>query len=117
MSSPEIVAQFLLDQSGSPKSPEKGFYVVQLSLAGADPATYAVTYHLHPTFYDPVREIRDAPSFKERIITYGDFLIRARVRSRGQNVILERSLSAALKESHKDPNDAVKKALDDIRSN
>jgi len=119
-----IHAKFILDDNDKPRVRGAGQYGIELFVKNAPSDAYAVTYRLHPTYYDPVREARerDQPVDKERafveeITSYGNFDVLARVRTRSFPVTLQRSLYDALVESHgNSPDPAIKQALDDIRN-
>jgi len=79
---------------------------------------YAVTYRLHPTYYDPIREsITRADGFAEEITSYGNYVITARIRTKSFAVELRRSLYDALHDTHgNDTEPSIIDALKDIRN-
>ena len=80
--------------------------------------TYAVTYLLHPTYYDPVRESRDrSEGFAEDLTSYGDFTVHAKIRSREGVMTVSAPLSTALETGYgAQLTPAIAAALDDIRA-
>ena len=116
---PTIQAQFVLDGQGKPTEAAPGVYGIRLSIKGAPADAYAVTYHLHPTYYDPVREGNDRETnFSEEITSYGNFDVTAKVRTKSGPSLLRRSLHDALCESHcQNLNPKVQQALANIAAN
>jgi len=122
INNPQIVASFVLDEDGKPKEQMLGdckHYEIQLSVRNTPPGTYAVTYFLHPTYYDSVREVRDRDSnFKEDLTSYGDYEVQAKVRSPECRPLIKRTLYDALADSYAEAaNPAIVRALDDIKMN
>lgn len=119
---PQLTASFVLDANGKPKIQVSGrhkHYSIRLSVKNAPSDAYAVTYILHPTYYDPVREVRDKDSdFTEELTSYGDYEIQAKVRSSEYPLPLRRDLYDALAETYsKNLNPDILKALKDIQEN
>ena len=116
---PKIKARFLLDADGRPRGRSSGHYAIRLSIDEPPPDSYAVTYELDDSYYDPIRESRNqSGGFPEEITSYGDYPIVAKIRTRHATTTIKRSLAEALDESHHgDPGEDVKKALSDIRKN
>lgn len=123
MTMPKIKAAFTLKKGEPVVAYEEGdtrHYSVKLSVEGAPDDTRSVTYRLHETFYDPIREVRrerqgKANDFEEEIETYGDFEILTTVRSSEGETRVRRGLTAALLETHgEDANEAIKKAIREI---
>ena len=104
MSEPTIKATFELDESGSPAAVRAGdldHYRIKLQVDGAPADTYAVTYVLDPSYHSPVREVRNAEaSFEERLTSYGDYTIQAKIRGREGITTIAVPLSKALRESY-----------------
>jgi hypothetical protein len=77
---PEIGALFVLE-GGTPKSRKPAtkrhvHYKIRLYVRNAPSDTDVVTYKLHPTFQNPIREVRKSPESPEcslDIFSYGDF--------------------------------------------
>jgi hypothetical protein len=121
MFAPKIVAQFELDSAGKPKAVVRGstkHYSIRLHLASPPEDTYAVTYQLHPSYYDPVRESHDrASSFSSELTSYGDYTINAKVRTKQGVIAVTFPLSEALKEGHASSmSTPIASALSDIES-
>jgi hypothetical protein len=99
-----IVATFELDDNGQPKFVARGdrkHYYIRLSLDQPPSDTYAVTYILHETYYDPVRESRDrATGFGEDPTSYGDYTVQAKVRTPERLLTEAVTLSSALANGH-----------------
>jgi hypothetical protein len=115
-----IVATFELDANGLPQFVQRGelkHYRMRLSLDQPPSDTYAVTYALHETYYDPVRESRDkASGFGENLTSYGDFTVQAKVRTRDGVLNVAAPLSGALANGHsQDLTPAITAAIEDIR--
>jgi hypothetical protein len=102
---PVIKAVFELDENGRPTFTRRGnlkHYRIRLHVENVPDDTYAVTYKLHDTYYDPVRESRDRNAgFAEDLTSYGDFTVQAKVRSKEGAVTLATPLSAALEAGHR----------------
>lgn len=118
----EIVARFVSDGNGRPAFIEKGgrkSYAIELRVEEAPEDTYAVTYILHESYYDNIRELRNAKdSFAERLTSYGDYTVQAKLRRKHRVDLLASELSAALARGHRGDNpEAFQAALDDIRRN
>jgi hypothetical protein len=80
---PTLKARFLLDRNGNPRFEDDGehkHYEIELYIDDAPDDTFAVTYILDESYYDPVVESKkkDA-SFGEEITSYGDYVIFAKV--------------------------------------
>jgi len=119
MNLPEIKAEFILDKEGKPKGRSSEQYAIRLSVENTPKDTHAVTYYLHSSYYDPVREVRDQAShFCEELTSYGDFDIQVKVRTRDHSILTKRSLYEALAESHGQSSEpTIKEALQNIHDN
>ncbi|NJN63524.1 MAG: hypothetical protein HC882_00720 [Acidobacteria bacterium] len=122
MSKPTLVAKFLLDSHGAPQVAYRGdpaHYRIELAVTNAPADTYAVTYELHESYYEPVRESRRrGDQFSEEITSYGDYEVRATVRGKARSQVVVAELSEALRRGHgRNPSPALAKALRDIESN
>jgi hypothetical protein len=121
---PEIGASFVLD-GGAPKSKKltpKGHvhYKIRLYVRNAPSETYAVTYKLHPTFPNPIREVQKSPKspqFSHDIFSCGDFDITAEVRTSSRRYEINRRLSDALKAERDSPSPLERQALKEICEN
>lgn len=119
MNRPTIRASFELDASGRPAAVERHHlkhYHIKLHVDDYPPDTYAVTYVLDDSYYEAVREVRDRDAhFEERMTSYGDYTVQAKIRTRNGTTTVAVPLSTALAQSHGDaPNPAVAEALRDI---
>jgi hypothetical protein len=120
MEKPEIMATFDLDPSGEPEALAQGdlkHYRIRLQVKGAPEDTYAVTYLLDESYYDSVREsLAKDQSFEERLTSYGDYTVQAKIRTKHGTLLAARPLSAALEAGHKGTeSSAVQKALSSLR--
>jgi transcription initiation factor IIF auxiliary subunit len=115
----KIKATFLLDVEAKPKGRDSGHYAIKIFVENPPEDAYAVTYRLHETYYDPVREVYNREDgFAEVLTSYGDYEIQARIRTKSFPIELNRSLYDALEESHRNDRDAsIVKALNDIHDN
>lgn len=119
---PKICAEFRMSDGEPVVAFEDGdvrHYAVRLYIEGAPADARVVTYHLHDTFYDPLREVRRTQAdFSENIETYGDFQVIATIRGPDGTSRITRGLAAALKEQYgDDAPDVVKNAIRDIAEN
>ena len=103
---PYLKAEFLLADGKPMQLTTHNFknahYKVRLSIGNLPNTTYSVTYRLHESFYNPVREIFEGKTdgFPLQISTYGDFIVRAEVNSgTGVNAIAK-SLTKALRDHY-----------------
>ena len=122
MGRPALIAKFVLDAEGAPKVAYAGdppHYRIALTVSGAPEDAYAVTYELHESYYEPVRESRRrADDFVEEITSYGDYEVRATVRGKRRTQMVVAGLSDALELGHaKDRSGAIETALSNIKSN
>lgn len=118
---PKICAKFLLDINNKPK-----YYVyaykhfgIMLFIRNAPKDVHAVTYELHETYVDPVREVsRDVPNFELEITSYGDYEINAKIRQRDYATFISRCLSDALCETYENSsNPDIQNAINYIKEN
>jgi hypothetical protein len=115
---PRIRATFVL-RNNTPEYEDAGgkrHYSIVLSIENAPPETHAVTYELHESYYDSKREVRTKPDFAEEITSYGDYVVRAKIRSKARTEFSSARLSQALLETHGD-DPRTKQGLDDIANN
>jgi len=115
---PEIGAAFVLE-GGTPQfiRMPRVHYKIRLSIRNAPSDTYAVTYILDETFADPTREVRDPPDYPLEIFSYGDFTVRAEVRTQSTSYNTAGGLYAALRAESVSPSPAIAQALKDISEN
>lgn len=121
-SAPKIRATFQLDESGTPVRIKQGdltHYSITLHIEGAPEDTYAVTYTLHDTYYDPVREARNSEDkFSEELTSYGDYTVQANTRTKAGVFTISSKLSRSLAASYEDQiTPEIQAALNDIRNN
>jgi hypothetical protein len=118
---PKIRAEFIVDDAKAPlvveKDGKKHFHI-RLFVDDAPTDAYAVTYELDPSYYDAVREARDADqAFAEDLTSFGDYTVRANVRTRSGRKLVRDELSRALARSypHEEAPPAILDALAYIR--
>jgi flavin-binding protein dodecin len=121
MKTPTIKATFELDENGRPAAVSAGklqHYRIKLQVDGAPPDTYAVTYVLDPSYHSPVREVRNSEaSFEERLTSYGDYTVQAKIRSRDGITTIAVPLSKALLKTYSgESNTSIDEALQNIIS-
>ncbi len=126
---PRLVARFQLDEKGEPRfvvdNTGLKHFEIALDVDDAPEEAVSVTYRLHETYWDPVREVfrgtkgsEGVAGFCEEITSYGDFDVEVSVSgSLGVPTLIREPLSAALSRSHQDdPSQSVRRALSEIRS-
>lgn len=116
----KLVARFVLDEDGKPRIIEKDdrkHYWIDLHVADAPDDTYAVNYELDDSYYDPVRESREPnDGFVERLTSYGDYTVQAKLRTKNRVEVVATELSEALSRGHAgEVSPMIAKAIDDIR--
>jgi hypothetical protein len=119
---PKLRAEFLLDDDGEPLKAKDGkltHYEIKLWIEDVPTGAYGVTYDLHDTYYDPKREVFGASGdFAEEITSYGDFEVRAKVRTRSATCTVKEQLSSALERNYAgNASPAIVKALTAIKDN
>jgi hypothetical protein len=98
---PRLRAEFVLDDRGRPQWDDKdNGYWIRLSVNDAPEDTFAVTYELHESYYDPIRVSRKPATFSTDISSYGDFTVRAEVRRKSRTDQIAVLLSRALRVAH-----------------
>lgn len=104
MNEPVLRAEFELDSDKKPKVARTGklpHYTIKLMVDDAPKDTYAVTYKLDRTYYDPIRESRDrSGGFAELVTSYGDYVVTANVRTKSGSTVISVPLSSALEKSY-----------------
>lgn len=118
----KIIAKFQLDAKKKPQFENDGdhkHYAIELAVEGVPEDTYAVTYELDESYYDPTRESREKSSnFSEEITSYGDYIVKAKIRTRSGVETIAAALSKVLQESYgKIKVKEIKRALKDIEDN
>jgi hypothetical protein len=117
----KIKAEFVLDHRGKPKYESAGntrHYEIVLTVVDAPKDAIGVTYELDPTYYDSLREaVNSEKKFAEKITSYGDYEIRATLRTKLPTEI-RTNLSRALERSYEGvANSEIQQALQDISDN
>jgi hypothetical protein len=106
MNKEKIKAVFVTDANGEPEYIESGgvkHFKIQLQMEGTPKDAYAVTYELHKSYYDAIRENHDRDEgFREDLTSYGNYDIKVKVRSRQGTSMLITSLVDALLAGHAD---------------
>jgi hypothetical protein len=120
---PGIVARFELDEAGQPQfipsSDSKLKHYKILLKAEAPPDTQAAVFELHPSYFDPVREVkRSSPDedLIEEITSYGDYEVQLST-SGSVPVRARELLSNALRKGHAaelQANPSIRQAILDI---
>jgi len=123
-----IKAEFELDEHGRPimaggratrtraGACGRNHYRIRLSVEGVPDDAHAVTYNLHESYRDPVREVLDDPNFPLEITAYGDYEVVVKVRRKRFQETFRASLSSALRATYgSDPNRRISAALADIQ--
>ncbi len=124
---PKLAVRLQTDKDGRPIVVQRDgtrHYSVLLEVRNAPADTYAATFELDPTDYDPVRTL--APDAQGNIrlstTTSGDFPVLVRIsRSGGANTVLKESVARALRRGHEtepsaagEDRSAISQALNDI---
>jgi len=105
---PYLKAEFLLENDRPVKLITTKFrhdhFKILLSIGDLPGHAYSVTYRLHESFYNPVREVFEKKEFgfPLQISTYGEFLVRAEINSPSGVSTVAQSLTAALRERYGD---------------
>ncbi len=122
MTTPTLKATFQLDEHGQPEHIQNeglNHYLIKVEIEDAPEDTYAVTYQLDESYYEPIRESRDPlQRFAEDLTSFGDYPIQAKIRTKGGVLTVMSPLSAALKAGHQLQLSAkIQTALMDIQQN
>jgi hypothetical protein len=102
--SPRLVAHFKTDEQGAPvfrAGKAHKHYKIILEVENPPPDTYAATFELDPTFYDPLRTLPPDEDGKFRLSTssYGDFEVLVKLHTKRGEVPIANSLARALQRS------------------
>jgi predicted class III extradiol MEMO1 family dioxygenase len=99
---PKIIARFVVDDQGRPNVHVSSMrhYEIELSMQELDEDVYSVTYVLDESYYDQVNETRERPDFPLHITSYGDYEIKAIIRSKKSTDAATASLYHALRMTH-----------------
>ncbi len=121
---PAIVARFKTDTEGNPVFVTDGdtkHYEVTIGVENAPQETYAATFELDPTYYDPIQTVRPDTEgqFSLETTSYGDYDVTVRLRTKEGEIPLADSLKRALQRSYgtAPANPALMSALTDIEKN
>jgi pYEATS domain-containing protein involved in immunity len=121
---PRLLARFEIDERGAPAFFETGgkrHYKIVYEVENAPEGTYAATFELDPSYYDPYRTLTPDTDGKFRLTTtaYGDYGVMVRLRTKEGEVPLPLgTLSMALQNArqHMGANPAVDEAVEYIAS-
>ena len=121
MSLPKILAEFITDAKGRPQiltGPSHQHYRIRLYLKDAPDDVSRVTYKLHESYRQPVREVPvGVPDFAEEITLFGDHTITAVIRRRGGTDLVTNRLSDALAETYRESTPpSVQEAIDRLQA-
>lgn len=101
---PKLRAEFVVDPTGEPMAvPGKTatHYKIRLFVEGAPASTTRVTYTLHESYRQPVRDVPfGVKDFEEQITSYGNYTVKATVRTREGVRLLSIDLAEALREHY-----------------
>src|SRR5262249_17412858 len=75
-------------------------YRIKLWVEGAPTDTRSVTYRLHESYGEPLREVSRGPSYDEEITSYGDFTLKALIRQPQDFDVVSVGLLDALRETY-----------------
>jgi hypothetical protein len=116
-----LKAAFELDAAGKPAFVERDgirHYWIRLSVENAPAEAVSVTYRLHDSYWDPVREVprSSAADFGERISSFGDFVVQASLSGTTRPLrAAPTELSQLLGHGYPEPRDrAFEEAISDI---
>ncbi len=115
-----LVAEFNRDKNGDPLSISSGglnHYSLALKVKDAPASVRRVTYHLDPTYSEPVRIVNArVADFEEPMTTYGDFEVTVEYEAEGKPEKTTLKLSKALADGLAvDATDSCKRALEEIK--
>lgn len=118
---PRLVARLETDQSGRPafvKGDDKRHYKLVFEVENAPKDTYAATFELDPTYYDPMRTVSpgDDGQFRLQTTTYGDYDLQVRLRTKTGEIPLIDSVSRALQRWRSDAGPKSDPAVDEAIS-
>ena len=124
---PKLAVRLQTDKDGRPIVVQRGgtrHYSVVLEIQNAPADTYAATFELDPTDYDPVRTLTPDAHGNIRLntTTSGDYPVLVRIsRSGGANTVLKESVARALRRGYEtepsttgEDRSAISQALSDI---
>lgn len=116
-----LLAKFELDENGEPATymgKKYKHYRIILFLENVPPNIYSVTYQLHESYKNRVREIPiGIPNFQERIGSYGDYTITVTMQGVSDAQAFATKLSDALKRNYSnETNEKIIRAIEEIES-
>ena len=123
---PKLTIRLAKDKQGNPavvkEAEGRKHYKVVLEVDDAPSDTYAATFELDPSYYDPLRTLKPDADGKFRLetTTYGDYPVFVRLhRAGGSDVTLKDNVVRALtRTSSNEPESlAFQVALNDIAKN
>jgi hypothetical protein len=100
---PRIRAAFVVDRWHRPLFSDDGrftHYRIRLWVEGAPGDTLSVTYRLHESYTETLREVKDGPGFEEEITAYADFPLSVLLRSARDFAVASTGLLDALRETY-----------------
>jgi hypothetical protein len=115
---PGIAAEFYL-VDGAPWYEKGDELAIRLSIVDAPRGATRATYRLHDESFEKTVYTSRSPkkAFETDIQSYGDVLVSATIQTRTGSVVRRTTLYEALRTAHGgDKNEAVKKALEQIRT-
>jgi serine/threonine protein kinase len=114
-----IRAVFVLDSNQKPLMADDGRYThyrIRLSVENVPEGTYSVTYGLHESYGEPLREVSQGPSYEEDITAYGLSEVKALIRYRKTFDMVRVDMWDALQETYRDNgNPEIAVALEMLR--
>jgi len=104
---PWLNVRLEVDAQGKPEVIRTGklqHYKVIFEVENAPPDTYAATFELDPTYYDPLRTLQpdDKGGFRLETTTYGDYPLIVRLhRPKTGDLVIKESVARALRRARK----------------
>jgi serine/threonine protein kinase len=102
---PRIRAAFVLDSNQKPLMADDGRYThyrIRLSVENVPDGTYNVTYGLHESYGEPLREVSQGPTYEEDITAYGLSEVKALIRYKKTFDLVAVNMWDALQETYRD---------------
>jgi hypothetical protein len=105
---PKLTVRLVTDSTGKPEvtqERDRQVYKVVFEVEGAPADTYAATFELDPTYYDPLRTLKPDVDGKFRLetTTYGNYPVVVRLhRAKGGDVTLKENVARALTQTVED---------------
>lgn len=122
MEGPKLLAEFQLDERGSPVFSTDGdvnHYQITLYIPDPPSKAYSVTYELDESYVVARRVVpRTVPEFRECITSYGDYIVKAAVMTKDMPsapIMVAEKLSEALRRKYaEDGSPKIQAAIQDI---